>query len=109
VIKIKKKKQYNKLIRDRIPEVLDAAGKEYKLRKLKDKEFLDYLNKKLTEEYNEYLESGQVEELADIIEVICAIAEHKKVSVKELEKIRLDKSKKRGTFEKRLLLIEADE
>lgn len=104
-----KKKQYNKLIRDRIPEILAAAGKEYKLRKLTDKEFLDYLNMKLAEEYDEYLESGQVEELADIMEVIHAIAEHKKVSVKELENIRLKKVKKRGAFEKRLLLVEADE
>lgn len=106
---MKKKKQYNKLIRDRIPEVLAATGKEYKVRKLKDKEFLDYLNKKLSEEYDEYLESGTVEELADIMEIIHAIAEYKKVSVKELENIRVKKAKKRGAFEKRLLLIEADE
>lgn len=96
---------YNKLIRDKIPEIIRNDGKECEVRILDDEEYLKELNKKLGEELNEYYESGEVEELADIAEIIYAIAEHKGVSREEFEKIRVSKREERGGFEKKVFLI----
>lgn len=75
---------------------------------LGDAEYLTQLEKKLSEEWNEYLTSkdvcAQVEELADILEVIYAIAEAKGVTIEELEAIRAKKAEERGAFKERILL-----
>lgn len=96
--------EYNKLIRDKIPEVIEASGKKCEIEILSDEQYLEYLNKKIKEEVNEYLESGEIEELADLEEVLRAILAAKKVSYDEFEKIRISKVNKRGAFEKKLLL-----
>lgn len=98
--------KYNKAIRDRIPETIKSAGKEFKIRKLTDEEFLVEIEKKLFEEVVEYKESKSIEELADILEVVFRIAELRGVSRQELETIRLKKKLNRGGFSKNLLLIE---
>lgn len=95
---------YNKLVRDKIPEIIEASGKKCDTAVLTDKDFLYTLDKKLGEEVKEYQESHEVEELADILEVIYAIAETKGVSKKQLEDIRAAKAEKRGAFEKKILL-----
>ena len=95
---------YNKLVRDKIPEIIDASGKKCDTAVLADKDFLYMLDKKLGEEVKEYQESHEVEELADVLEVIYAIAETKGVSKKQLEDIRAAKAEKRGAFEKKILL-----
>jgi len=97
--------KYNKLIRDKIPEIIEADGKDYKVKKLEDDEYLKYLNAKLQEELDEYQESGEIEELADFLEIIYAILDHKDISREELEKIRKEKKQKRGGFARKLLLI----
>lgn len=97
-------KIYNKLIRDRIPEIIETSGKTCSVHTLDSKEYINELNKKLTEELKEYQESGELEELADIMEVIYAIAQFKGSSIEELEKIRQEKKEKRGGFEKRMFL-----
>lgn len=96
---------YNKLIRDKIPEIINAQGKKCETRILDNEEYLNELNKKLKEELNEYYESGEIEELADITEIIYAISQHKGASIEEFEKMRQDKRDKRGGFEKRLFLL----
>ena len=101
-------KQYNKLIRDKIPEIIEAEGRKCKIETLSDEEYLKCLNDKLLEEVNEYLESGNVEELADLEEVLRAILKAKSVDYESFEKIRIDKVEKRGAFDKRLLLKETD-
>ncbi len=100
---------YNKLVRDRIPEIIDKSGKQAKVEKLEDLEYKDHLDKKLGEELQEYLDSDSIEELADIIEVIYAIAKYKGVTIQELEAIRSQKAEARGGFDKRLLLKEVIE
>ena len=95
-------KIYNKLIRDRIPEIIEASGKTCSIRTLGSEEYLKELNKKLTEELKEYQESGELEELADLVEIVYAIVEFKGSSIEEFEGIRQDKRYKRGGFEKRL-------
>ena len=101
-------KKYNKLIRDRIPEIIAADGRACKTQVLSDEQFQEYLNRKILEEVKEYLDSGEVEELADLEEVIRAILDVKGVTYEEFEKIRTAKVEERGAFKKKLLLIETE-
>ena len=100
---------YNKAIRDKIPEIIKESGGNCDIKALSDEKFLIELDKKLGEELQEYYESKSVEELADIVEVIQKIATLRGSSLEEFEKIRLEKVKKRGGFEKNLFLIDTDE
>ena len=99
---------YDKLVRDRIPEIIEAAGKKCVTAVLGESECLVQLERKLSEEWDEYLASkdvgGQIEELADILEVVYAIAQAKGVSIEELEAIRAKKAEERGAFKDRILL-----
>lgn len=97
-------KIYNKLVRDKIVEIIEADGRTPKFRILGDEEFRKELNKKLQEEVNEYLEDNNVEELADIVEVIYGILDSMHISKDEFEQTRLSKREKRGGFEKKIFL-----
>ena len=97
-------KIYNKLVRDNIPQIIEKDGKTCKTRVLSDGEFLEKLNAKLQEEVAEYLQSGEVEELADILEVVYALARVKGHDTQQLEDIRVEKARKNGAFEQKLLL-----
>jgi len=99
-------KVYNKLIRDKIPQIIEQSGKQAIIEKVSGKEYLDLLNAKLGEELQEYLDSQSVEELADLVEVVYAILDHKEVSRLEFECIRKQKVEKRGAFQDKLLLKE---
>lgn len=99
-------KTYNKLVRDKIPEIIEASGNICRTRILSDEEYIKMLDEKLNEECSEYQADKNIEELADILEVIYAIAKTKGTSIEELEKVRLEKSEKRGGFDERILLIE---
>ena len=101
-------KKYNKVIRDKIPEIIADSGKKCNLKQLDDESFLAELEKKLIEEVNEYSESKDVEELADLLEVIYRISELRGVNSDELDEIRKDKAKKRGKFDDNLFLIDAE-
>jgi len=98
--------KYDKLIRDRIPEIIEAAGSKAIVETLDKENFKKYLNIKLREEMEEYLQDGSVEELADLVEVVYALLDCKGVSLEEFEGIRAAKAKERGAFRKRLLLKE---
>ena len=96
---------YNKLVRDKIPEIIERnEGRSCITRKLNDEEYVLELNKKIKEELNEYLDSGEVEELADLEEVLRAILDYKGVSYEEFEEIRKSKVNKRGAFKDRIYL-----
>lgn len=101
-------KVYDKLVRDNIPEIMIANGAKPVTRVLDEQEYLQELNKKLLEEVNEYLQDGNVEELADIWEVMNAILNAKGVSKESFEETRTQKVKKRGAFDKRIYLIRED-
>lgn len=94
-----------KAVRDLIPEILKLSGRECIVRKLSNSGFLPELEDKLGEEVREYLESKELEELADLLEVIYRIAELKGSSKAELETIRQRKKREKGGFEKNLLLL----
>ena len=98
--------QHDKAIRDKIPEIIQKDGYSCSVKTLSDEEFLEHLEKKLSEEVAEYQNDKNPEELADILEVIYRIAQLKGVSKEELEKIRIKKSEERGGFDKNLFLID---
>lgn len=102
-------KQYHKLIRDRIPEIIEADGKTCICETLSDENYLHLLDEKLNEELAEYQESKSLEELADLLEVIQAVVKARGWTLEELEQVRLDKAAERGGFEKKLLLKEVIE
>ena len=98
--------EYNKAIRDKIPEIIQKDGYLCNVKTLSDGEILEYLEKKISEEVAEYQNDKNPEELADILEVIYRVAQLRGVSKEELEKIRIKKSEERGGFEKNLFLID---
>lgn len=100
-------KIYNKLVRDKIPEIIKSEGREVKAKILNDEEYKKELNQKLQEEVREYLENNNVEELADIVEVVYGILNSMDITIEEFEKIRKEKVKKRGAFNKKIFLEEA--
>ena len=97
-------KVYNKLVRDKIPEIINADNKKAITSILNYEEYIISLNNKLQEEIKEYLEDNNVEELADIVEVIYGILNYKNISIEKFENIRKVKVEKRGTFKKRIFL-----
>lgn len=103
------KKVYNKLVRDRIPEIINASGNECVIEILSEDNYMAMCDLKLTEELSEYQESKSLEELADLMEVIYACAAARGYTPSELEAIRLKKQAERGGFSKRLLLKEVIE
>ena len=100
---------YNKLVRDRIPEIIEADGKCCTTRILSDEEYLRFVDAKLVEELAEYAKGRNIEELADLLEVIRAAAAARGSSIEEVEAIRARKAEKRGGFDKKVLLIEVDD
>lgn len=98
--------QYNKLVRDRIPEIIETDGKGCTIAILSNEDYLEMLDRKLDEELAEYHKDQNLEEMADLLEVLYAAAVARGYSIEELEDCRLKKREKRGGFEKRILLQE---
>ena len=98
--------EYNKLVRDRIPDILREKGLVPIIHIANDKEYFSKLKEKLREEVDEYNISGDKNELCDIIEVIYTICNFEGTDIKKLETIRRNKREKRGGFEKKIILEE---
>ena len=99
-------KLYHKLVRDRIPEIIEADGKACICETLSHEDYLRLLDEKLNEELAEYQASKSLEELADLLEVMQAVVKARGWTEEELEQVRADKVAKRGGFEKKILLKE---
>lgn len=99
---------YQKLVRDKIPEIIRADGREPKIRILDKAECLEELIKKLGEECEEFKVGRNVEELADLQEVILALADVLNISHAELAKAYSKKALERGAFKKRIYLESAE-
>lgn len=104
-----KTKIYNKLVRDRIPEIIESDGKTCITEILPDAQYLEMLDAKLNEELAEYQESKSLEELADLLEVMRAVVKARGWTLEDLERARADKAARRGGFEKKILLKEVIE
>ena len=102
-------KVYNKLVRDRIPEIIEASGAECKTEILSDEKYLEMIDAKLDEELAEYHKDQNIEELADLLEVIRAATIARGYTLEELETVRAKKAEKRGGFVQKILLIETIE
>jgi len=98
------KTYYNKLVRDKIPDIISSEFKISKTRTLNDEEFKRSLTRKLMEEVIEFISTPNIEELADIIEVIHSLADSLNSNIDEVETIRLSKKINRGGFDNRLFL-----
>ena len=95
---------YNKLVRDRIPEIIESSGKSCTTEILSHDDYLRMLDAKLDEELAEYHKDQSLEELADLQEVIRAVVIARGYSLGDLERVRAEKAAKRGGFEKRIML-----
>jgi len=95
---------HNKLVRDRIPEIIEGSGKTCATRILPQEEYLAALDAKLTEELAEYQADKSMEELADLLEVMMAAAEARGHTFAEVEALRREKAEQRGGFRDRVWL-----
>lgn len=95
---------YDKLVRDKIPEIIEKSGKQCEIEILSDEKYLEMIDKKLDEELAEYHKDKNLEELADLLEVIFAATKARGYSIEELEKVGAEKAEKRGSFDKKILL-----
>ena len=102
-------KTINKLVRDNIPSICEKNGQIPETKVLDDDNYTSALNKKLEEEVREYLLSSDLEELADIVEVVEALAENQGSSFKEVMEIKQNKQNKNGAFKNRVFLISVDD
>ena len=100
--------EVNKLVRDRIPEIITASGKTPIVRILDDAEYKMYLEKKLDEEVSEYHESKEITELADILEVVYALCEADGHSVDMLQSVYQKKHEERGGFKEKVFLVQSE-
>lgn len=100
---------HNKLVRDRIPEIIAFNGQKCVCRTLSQQEYLSALDVKLNEELNEYQQDKSMEELADLLEVIHAVIAARGSTYEQVDTIRLAKKEKRGGFEKRIWLESVEE
>ncbi|MEA4823923.1 MAG: nucleoside triphosphate pyrophosphohydrolase [Clostridiaceae bacterium] len=97
--------EHNKLVRDKIPDIIRTTGEEALTRILPDDEYKTLLERKLDEEVCEYHESRELEELADILEVVYALCEVHGNSIEELTSVYQKKHKARGGFAEKVFLI----
>ena len=100
---------YHKLVRDRIPEIIETSGKICITEVLSDEDYLKMVDAKLDEELAEYHQDQNLEELADLTEVIHAAVIARGYTLEDLERVRAEKATKRGGFEKKILLKEVKE
>lgn len=101
--------KYNKLVRDRIPDIIEASGKSCVTEILSDEAYLRMVDAKLDEELAEYHSDQNIEELADLLEVIYAAAMARGYTLEQLESVRAAKAEKRGAFANKILLKEVIE
>lgn len=101
--------KYNKLVRDKIPQHIEIEGKKCKFYILEEEQYQKELDKKLLEEANEFIADHNIEEMADLMEVVEAIQKTHNLSKEEMEKVRLEKKLKKGGFKERLYLVEVEE
>ncbi|WP_456274765.1 nucleoside triphosphate pyrophosphohydrolase [Bacillus sp. AK031] len=103
---------YNKLVRDKIPEIIESNGKKFTTRVLSDEEYITELKNKSFEELAEYRDAETreeaLEELADLMEVVHAFAKSHDTTLEEVEEIRRKKAGIRGGFEEKIFLIEVE-
>jgi predicted house-cleaning noncanonical NTP pyrophosphatase (MazG superfamily) len=102
-------KIYNKLVRDKIPQVIEESGKKCSIRTADKEDHYRLLETKLQEEVQEFLQDKNLEELADVMEVLFGLAESLGYSEGDLVKKRIEKFEERGGFKEGIVLLSVDE
>ena len=102
-------KVYNKLVRDKIPEIIEADGKVCRTHILSNEEYIVALEAKLNEEVAEYQADKNLEEMADVLEVLHASCVARGYSLAELEAMSANKAEKRGGFKEKIFLEYVEE
>lgn len=100
--------KHNKLVRDNIPEIIKQKGKVPITHIADDKEYWQKLKEKLQEEVDEFIKDSNEEELADILEIVYAICDFKKIDKEKLEVLRKKKARERGRFKDKIILDETE-
>lgn len=103
------KMKYNKLVRDRVPELIEESGRKQVSRTLNEDEYEQALMDKIVEEIEEYRVSKNEEEIADIYEVLDCLVKLKDYEPMHIDYLRLIKREARGSFHKRILLEEVED
>ena len=104
---IKMERVYNKLVRDKIPNIIEEKGENPVIKVLNENDYKKELEKKLYEEYKEVIEASgdeRIEELADMLEVIRALASLENKNLNDIIDIADKKNKKRGAFDEKIFL-----
>lgn len=99
---------HNKLVRDKIPDIIKGSGRKCKTKVLSDKDYVFELERKLSEEVHEYKLDKNPDELCDVLEVVYALAAARGMSLEELEAKRIAKREARGGFDEKVYLVESD-
>lgn len=100
---------YNKLVRDKIPQLIEESGRRYNSRILEEKEYFDALIDKVIEEIEEYRISGLEEEIADVYEALDCLIEFKEYEPMHLDYLQLIRKEARGSFKEKILLIDVED
>ncbi len=106
---MKKHIEHNKLVRDKIPQIIEASGRTCVTEVLSQEDYLRELDRKLSEELSEYLQSKSLEELADLLEVMGAVVKARGYTWDDLTRVRKEKRAARGAFDHRIYLKEVIE
>lgn len=101
--------KYNKLVRDKIPQLIEESGRKQTSRILNEDEYFDALIDKVVEEIEEFRGSGIEEEIADVYEVLDCLVKQKGYEPMHIDYIRLIKREARGSFLDKILLEEVDD
>lgn len=101
---MKNEKIYNKLVRDRIPEVIESTGKFFSSHIANESEYKEELLKKVYEELEEFKENPCAEEMADILEVLEGLMKVYAIDVDRMFDVKDIKAKEKGSFNKKIVL-----
>lgn len=101
---MKNEKIHNKLVRDKIPEVIERTGKKFSTHIAGELEYKEELFKKVYEELEEFKENPCAEEMADIFEVLEGLVKAYNIEMNDVFDIKEEKARERGAFDEKIIL-----